>query len=426
MIATTDPADRRAIRRLARRVWLLGFGVIGAGAVLDIPALLPLGLLVVLLGVARVAWLRRGLEGLELRRELSTERAVWGDRVDIRVSAWNRSWLPVGWATTSDQLSESVTLLQPAAIRTDAAGQVSMRNGFTLLPFERLTRHYQLLADRRGRVAFGPIRVTTADLFAGVAATGELAAAAELTIAPRSLPLRLAQPRSRWQPLHRASAGFPEDPTLFAGVRPYLAGDSPRRIHWKATARTGSPLSKRFDATHDRELLVAVDMQTEPGAASSGRYEPDLAEALCVTAASLIRDAISGGSRTGLCAAAYSYRPHLQVRIAPASGPRQLLLLMDALARFSPYASGAFETLLGALPRWLSNQADIVVVTARDPVGYLPILARLRSLGYAISIVAIGPHGAAAVTRARAAGLRALVGELTPDWRTADALRLAV
>jgi hypothetical protein len=98
---------------------------------------------------------------------------------------------------------------------------------------------------------------------------------------------------------------------------------------------------------------------------------------------------------------------------------------MDALARISPYASGPFEILLGALPRWLSNQADIVVVTARDPSAYLPILARLRTLGYAVNLVAIGPDAAASVARARATGLRALVGALAPDWRTADALRLA-
>ena len=101
----------------------------------------------------------------------------------------------MGWATTSDMLSEPVTLLQPGAVRTDANGQASLRNGFTLLPFERLTRHFQLEADRRGRVAFGPIEVTTADLFSGIAATGQLAAHAELTIAPRSLPLRLGIPQ---------------------------------------------------------------------------------------------------------------------------------------------------------------------------------------------------------------------------------------
>jgi uncharacterized protein (DUF58 family) len=425
MNATADAAARNAIRRRIRRVWLLGLGVAVVGAVFQIPALVPIGLLVALLGLVREAWLRRGLRGLELRRDLSTERAVWGDQVAIRVSAWNRSWLPIGWATTSDRLSEPVTLLQPTAVRTDVAGQASLRNGFTLLPFERLTRHFQLVADRRGRVAFGPIEVTTADLFAGTAATGRLTAHAELTIAPRSLPLRLGEPRARWQPLHRAAAGFPEDPALFAGVRPYLAGDSPRRIHWKATARTGSPRSKRFDSTHDRELLLALDIQTDPGLASSGRYEPDLAEALCVTTASLARDAIASGSRTGLCVAAYSYRPRLQVRISPAAGPRQLLTLMDALARISPFASGPFEVLLGALPRWLSSQADIVVVTARDPAPYLPILVRLRSIGYAIDLVAIGPDAAASVVRARASGLRALVGDLAPDWRTADALRLA-
>lgn len=89
--------------------------------------------------------------------------------------------------------------------------------------------------------------------------------------------------------------------------------------------------------------------------------------------------------------AAYSFRPRAEC-VAPAGGPRQLMALTDTLARLSPYASGPFQTLLGGLPRWLPVQAQIVVITARDPIDQLPVLRRLRASGYELLVIGVGPE----------------------------------
>ena len=345
----------------------------------------------------------------------------------ITVTIWNRSWLPVAWLTAEDQLSDSVVIRGDSAeaVGEDVSGRRWLRNAWTLWPFERVERRFLLEADQRGRIAFGPVTLAAGDLFAGTAAEGDLAQPAELTIAPRTLPVRTGASHARWSAQQRAVAGFPEDPAHFVGVRAYQLGDSPRRIHWRATARTGTPRSKRFEASRERELLLAVDIQTLPGPAVGAGFDPERVEALCVTAASLARDAIGGGARCGLAAAAYSYRPRAEVRLAPAGGPRQLLALTDTLARLSPYASGAFGTLLGGLPRWLPLHAQVVVITARDPIEFLPVLRRLRASGYELLLVGVGPEASVAAARGQAAGLRTITADLAPDWRTADALALA-
>jgi uncharacterized protein (DUF58 family) len=418
-------AESRAIRAGVRTAWPLALLAVTAGVVADLPALVPVGMLVGALALARELWLRRGLRGFHYQREVATRHAVWGDRVPITVTIWNRWWLPVAWLTAEDGISEPVTIGGGADVTEDAGGRRWLRNAWTLWPFERVERRFLLEADHRGRIAFGPVQLATADLFAGTAAEGELAQPAELTIAPRSLPVRTGASRTRWSAQQRAVAGFPEDPAHFCGVRAYLPGDSPRRIHWRATARTGTPRSKRFEASRERELLLAVDIQTLPGRTFEAGFDPELVEALCVAAASLARDAISSGARCGLAAAAYSYRPRAEVRIVPASGPRQLLALTDALARLSPYASGPFGSLLGSLPRWLPLHSQLVVVTARDPGEYLPVLRRLRATGYDLLLVAVGPLASVAAARGRDAGIPVLTADLAPDWRTADALALA-
>jgi uncharacterized protein (DUF58 family) len=421
----TDAAKLAKVRERQRQLWVFAGLVAILGVVADVPALVPVGMVLGALTLAREAWLRRGLRGLEYRRDLETRHCVCGDEVGVTVTIWNRSILPVGWVTADDLASEQFRLRETIAAGGDPNGQLQLSNVWTLLPFERVERRFHLLADHRGRVAFGPVHLETADLFAGLAAAGDVPMPAELIIAPRSLPLKRADQRSRWNPMARPLTGFPEDPALFAGVRAYLPGDPPRRIHWKATARTGSPRSKRYDASREREVLIAVDIQTEPGRAVSTQYDPDLVEAICVTTASLVRDGLAAGTRCGLAAAAFSYRPHTEVRIMPGAGTRQLLALMDALGRLSPWASGPFESLLGGLARWLPRPTDLVIVTGRDAEAYLPILRRLRSLGFGVRVVAVGPVAQAAAVAVQRAGIRVLMASLAPDWRTADALALA-
>jgi uncharacterized protein (DUF58 family) len=61
-----------------------------------------------------------------------------------------------------------------------------------------------------------------------------------------------------------------EDPLRFAGVREYQLGDDPRRIHWKATARTHTLQSKLYEPSSLRRLLVLLD---------AWNYSEDLKEA---------------------------------------------------------------------------------------------------------------------------------------------------
>jgi uncharacterized protein (DUF58 family) len=452
--------ESRAIREGLRSAWPVALLAVAVGVVADVPALIPVGILLGVLAMARTLFLRRGLRGFEYQRTLPTRHAVWGDRVPVTVRVWNRSWLPAAWLTAEDQLSEaviirgarasdaapaggrpptvgsapaegrpatpgSVTPRERSVVGEEITGRRWLRNAWTLWPYERVERRFVLEADHRGRIAFGPVRLAAADLFAGTAGEGDLQLPYELTVAPRSLPVRTGSSRARWSAQQRAVPGFPEDPAHFVGVRAYQPGDSPRRIHWRATARTGTPRSKRFEASRERELLLAIDIQTVDGPAVGAGYDAELVETLCVTAASLARDAIGGGARCGLAAAAYSYRPRAEVRVAPAAGPRQLLTLTDTLARLSPYASGPFGTLLAGLPRWLPLQAQIVILTARDPSDWLPVTRRLRASGFDLQLIAVGPERAAIATRARDAALPTLVADLGPDWRIADALALA-
>ena len=56
----------------------------------------------------------------------------------------------------------------------------------------------------------------------------------------------------------------PHGDDLFRGVRPYVPGDSPRRVHWPATAHHGGLMVKESDGTGVLALRIVLSL-TEPG-----------------------------------------------------------------------------------------------------------------------------------------------------------------
>lgn len=64
----------------------------------------------------------------------------------------------------------------------------------------------------------------------------------------------------------------------FDDLRPYVAGDEPRDIDWKATARHGSPLIRRYIAARKHTVLMVVDTGRQMAAlGSSGEVKSELA-----------------------------------------------------------------------------------------------------------------------------------------------------
>lgn len=403
----------------------ISLALLALGATLPAPGLVVAGALLGLVTGLRSLWQRRGLGGITYERRLATDRAVWGDEVPFSLIVRNRSIVPVAWLRADDYVSDTATIRDRALERSDRAGFGTLRNGWALLPFERVERRLAIVADRRGRYRLGPVRLEVADLFGGQAATEVREVVDAYTVQPRMVAVGSIARASVLRPRERPTTGLTEDPALYAGLRPYQSGDPPRRIHWKAMARTGIVRSKRFDASREREMILALDIQTAEGPSWRIAYDEDLVEALCVTAASMVREGVAAGGSCGLAVAAYTGRLATQTRIPAAAGDAQLLRITDALARVSAFPSGPFEGLLAALPRWISRDATVITLSARDPAPYAAILARLVRQGTPVRHMAMGRGAGAAAERLRAVGISAVTARLEPDWRTADALALA-
>ncbi len=396
-----------------------------AGALSGSPGLVLLGLLSLATTGLSGLWSRHGLDHVRYERHLGLDRAVWGDLLELDLAAENAKLLPLAWLDTDDYATDGLVIVERPFVPSNRPGLGVLGNVWTLASFERVVRHFHIAAARRGIYRFETVRLAVADLFGRGVASVEQRQPATLIVRPRSVPVQSTGGHLVPLGSRRARQGLLEDPALFAGIRPFQPGDPRRRIHQRASARLGRPVSKRFEPSIARHVLVALDVQTHPGPHWLLAYDDELVESLVMAAASLVRRLLADGAACGLAANGWTYSLARTGFVAPRTGGDQLTRIADLLGRLSSTASVPFMRLLAGLPSRLPSGCLVVTLSSRDPATFAPAVRRLRSSGFEVRHVALGPDGPAWVTRARRLGIDATLGRLEPDWRTSDALTLA-
>jgi uncharacterized protein (DUF58 family) len=368
-------------------------------------------------------WTRFGAQRVEYRRRLGAGRAVAGDSVALDVTIWNRKPLPLPWVGADDLVTDGLEVRERPALDRDneVQGRRILHNEWSLAWYERVVRHFHLDDVRRGVYELGPVRIRVRDILGRDAVEGSIELPDRLVVSPPALPVRRAGHETSPIGERRARRSLFVDPALYAGVRPFQPGDSMRRIHWRATARIGTPVSRRYEPARGREVLLAMDIQTLPGPHWQMTWDDDAFEALCTTAASLARRLLDQGASVGLAAASFTGTPQRYAWLAPQASPSQLARVGGLLARMGPISSAPFGGLLTWLTRRLPPGATIMVLSARDPRAYLPAIRRLAVSGYGVELVATGVEGAEHARRARAAGIRAASAAIATDREHPDA-----
>ena len=401
-----------------------GIALLAVGAVLRSPALLAVGAIVELVAVLRTIWTRFGLRDLTYERRLDTLRAPVGGEIGLDLVVRNRKLLPIPWLSVEDLVTRGTEIVGRTLEPSVLPGFVVLRTTWTLGWFQRVTRRFRIAAEHRGVFEFRRVHLLVGDLFSNATVVEEREQSLRYRVVPRSVPVRGTEHLSDVPGTARRRHGLFEEPTLYAGVRPYRSGDPLRRVHWKATARLRRPVSRRYDPGVARESVIAVDAQTVPGPFWIMRFEEEALEGLYTAALSLARHLIEGGAACGLAANAYSRRPERTLYLAPSASPGQVGRIADGLAALSSWASLPFPNLLDDLGSRLPPTTTVVALTSLSTIDVLAVLRGLQLSGRDVQLCALGPDAPARVAAARSLGIPATVARLEPDWRTSDALDL--
>ncbi len=391
------------------------------GTLLGVQVAMVLLVVVVLGEVVHQIWMRYGLRGVVYERRLERDRVTWGEEIAATVTIWNRKRLPVAWLRAEDATSALVAVRE-RRITGDGRGVRALRNAWTLAPFERVTRHFHVTAERRGVHELGPVTLSVGDLFAREAASETRDLPVRFLVRPRTVETPPLLRRDLSGGLDRARTGLSEDPSRFAGVREYSPGDSLRRVHPRASARLGRPVVKRFEPSRDREVILALDVRLVAGEAWGTPPEVRAVESLFVVVASLARSLGLERVPFGVAAAGYEGGGYRIAWLPVAEGPGQAGRAFDLLARVAADPLAPFSDVLAWVGRFAKTGSTVVVVTGRDPSTYLDALHRLERTGCQTVVMACGPEGAADARRARAAGITARSARLDGPWQTAGQL----
>ena len=369
------------------------YAVVVTAAVLGIGAFLPAA----------------SLLGLEIRRSLASETVEIGGTVESRLVLHNHKSLPALWVFWRDAIEPGL-----------AADGVTC--GFRTLASEETVHTACVLHGvRRGLYRVGPAVIETSDPLGLVRRFRVDPEVRFLTVLPRSVAIGPGWPLGH-RPIHevpRRRSLF-EDPSRFLGVRDYRAGDSLRRIHWRATARSGRLQVKLYEPTVLEGVVLAVEMGK---AAFPAAVEEDPGVELAVTAAASIAEfVLAHGQAVGLisnggdAADRYpsdwtggsfhraedvvqetearrrmpAFRP---VEVEPGRGRWQLDRLRSALARLT-LAPGLTlaELLVSEAPR-LPRTHVILVVTPDLGPGLGGAVGALRRSGFDVGVVWIQKGG---------------------------------
>lgn len=367
-------------------LWLIG-GLLGVSLLLREAQLFVIAVTLLLVGGVSQLWERYCLHGVAYRRTLGQARAFFGEEVPLTIEITNDKPLPLAWLEVDDTVPGQGMALQPA--HTSPSHMPTRRLLTMLLSvrwYERVRRQYRISCQARGIHTFGPAVLRTGDIFGLSSRELDLPREDYLLVYPRVVPLeRLGLPASHPfgdVPLQRQ--WLFEDPMRTIGVREFRPGDSPRRLHWKATARAPAQnlQVKLFEPTTTHRLHVLLNVGTSDQNWSWQGYDPEALEAAITIAASVANWGAERGLLVGLSANAKLFHSIDAVRILPSRDPRQLMHIFEALARLVPMPSMAPETLVGLEARELAFGTTVVMVTAVANEALANQLARLKRGGH--------------------------------------------
>jgi uncharacterized protein (DUF58 family) len=395
---------RRALSAVnaALRTWAAtGFLIALLGVLLTSPPIVFLGVAIILVRVLGERWPRNVLDSLDYQHTIKPSRTVVGEDVELTLSLWNRTRLPVAWAGVQDAVGPGLRVAGTEGIVSSLGIAGPMR------PYERLSRRLRLSAVKRGVHEVGPGRVRVAEIFgSGEPGREPAIAPATLIARPNSVPLVGAPSPTAPLAQARARRSLFQDPTLFAGTRPFQSGDPIRSIHWRASARLPTLQAKRYEPTLSRQHMLVFDVQTVEGPYWELVYDEQLFEDQCVAALSVARSLIADETAVGFVAAGFTGTTQHYVFLPPRADSSQVGRIGDALARLGMESSAALTSLLAALPRRVARGSTLVVLTGRSPISNTAVVRRLAQSGFGVQFLVM-PEAHASIIEARRAGLSA-------------------
>ena len=196
-------------------------------------------------------WNNRVMKAVIYKRNF-TDHAFPGEKVPVQLELKNKSALPAVWFHIQELVPLEIAATKSVQKIVSFPGHGTIKVDYLLSP------------QRRGYYKVGPLRYSTGDLL-GLVQIKQIEGTFDyLTVYPKVYPFSFVRIPSR-SPLGDLKHEQPifEDPSRPIGKRDYHAGDSLRRIDWKASASVGRLQVKQFEPSIALETVLFLNLNPE-------------------------------------------------------------------------------------------------------------------------------------------------------------------
>ena len=174
----------------------------------------------------------------------------------------------------------------------------------------------------------------------------------------------------------------------FMDLAPYQPGDDVREIDWAATARAGSPVIKRHEATANLQVMLVVDTGREMGAlAPSGETKEDIALTACEAIAWL---SVARGDQIGLVAGDAERVRFMPARSGNAHAETIMRRIEEDITLSSPHSD---VPKLLARARMVTRRRSLIVIvtdaTQPEPTRLSDDLIKSLSVRHQVMVVSV-------------------------------------
>ena len=340
-------------------------------------------LLLALAGVARL-WSLIALRSVRCVIEFAEDRAFPDDEVELLLKISARGPIPIPWLEIDFVVPRGLYVIPAPGIGVLSGDGRALHLLVTLMPLQKVERKIKVRCRQRGAYEVEAVSLLVADPLRMYPRRREEPTNARLLVFPRIVPLEQIGLKAGMAIGElRASTIVLPDPVRPIGVRDYRTGDSPRHIHWKASARRGNIQVKVLERTVRRELAIYLDAG---GFDHSWLvYREALFERAVSAAASLANATIERGGAVSLACSGAD-----PVSIPSNSGIDQLRLMLEALAVVMPSEGRPIDQLLAATLWRHPPGTTVVVFTPLPGDELLAELDNMRRRGDPVALVYCG------------------------------------
>ncbi len=277
-------------------------------------------------------------------RKVSSTKLTAGASLDVNLQIRSSGQWPLAWLVVEEQIPHRWTL-------QGASGRRMFFPGFE----RKIRMQYTIPNLQRGKYSIQHTVLRTGDIFGFVRKEFVHSRQDVITVYPRTVQIRY------WHTVNQFNTGasfaqnrMAEDTNNVLGVREYAPGDRLSRIHWRATARTGSIKSKEFELHVTNELMFFLNRSQYDYEAGMGA----IFETAVTTAASLIRYALERKYSAGLV----SYGKERMV-LPVSRNQEQYVKILEHLALVQPDSNQSFKDTVLKEINYLPRGSTAVLIT---------------------------------------------------------------